>query len=289
MPEGHTIHRAARDHTRDLAGERLRVSSPQGRFTGATEVDGEVLRAIEAKGKHLFYVFAGGRTVHVHLGLYGRFHRRRTPAPAPRPTTRMRLEGTAWTIDLIGPITCELVSAKEKADILARLGPDPLRDDGDPREVVAKLARTGMAIGAALMDQSVLSGVGNVYRAEVLHLVGLHPDTPSRAVPAGTVRKIWKLLASLMRRGVDERQIVTTRGPTLTSPREKVPRHERHHVYRRRSCLSCGGAVNAQELRGRTSWSCPTCQPFDDESVVRAKALPSTTSSACPRSRARRS
>lgn len=284
MPEGHTIHRAARDQTRDLAGEILRVSSPQGRFTGAEAVDGKKLLRVEAYGKHLFYVFAGGRTVHVHLGLYGRFFLKKTPAPPPRPTTRMRLEGTLWTMDLVGPIACELVTKAEKAAILARLGPDPLRDDADLEIVVARLAEMEAPIGAALLDQSVLAGVGNVYRAEVLHLVRVHPETPARAVPTRTVRRIWKLLVGLLRRGVEERHIVTTRGATLPERREVVPRGERLHVYRRRACFTCGGEVASWNLRGRTSWACRACQPFE-EGAVRARPKPSRSS---PRTRARR-
>jgi endonuclease-8 len=284
MPEGHTIHRAARDHARDLAGQTLRVTSPQGRFEGAAEVDGQMLRAVEAHGKHLFYVFEGGRTVHVHLGLYGRFFRRRSPAPPPRPTTRMRLEAETWTVDLIGPTACELVTKAERAAIHARLGPDPLREGDDPKSVVLRLAVSAVPIAAALLDQSVLAGVGNVYRAEVLHLVKLHPDTPSRAVPPATLRKMWKLLVGLMRRGVEEKRIVTTRGPTLAKPRVLVPRGERLHVYGRRACFSCDGAVNRVALRGRTSWWCPTCQPFDDASVT----VPSRTEQRPARTRARR-
>ncbi|MEM6331080.1 MAG: DNA-formamidopyrimidine glycosylase family protein, partial [Planctomycetota bacterium] len=76
MPEGHTIHRLARDHNRDLAGQKLRVSSPQGRFEeGAAQLDGRKLIDVDAHGKHLGYRFTGGHVVHIHLGLYGKFRR----------------------------------------------------------------------------------------------------------------------------------------------------------------------------------------------------------------------
>ncbi len=90
MPEGHTIHRAARDHERDLVGQPVKVSSPQGRFDIDALVDASGrarLRRVEAYGKHLFYVFDHSRIVHVHLGLFGKFYRRRSPAPPPRSTT----------------------------------------------------------------------------------------------------------------------------------------------------------------------------------------------------------
>jgi endonuclease-8 len=264
MPEGHTIHRAARDHQADLGGQRIRLSSPQGRFDVAPLVDEggwARLLDVEAHGKHLFYVFERGQLVHVHLGLFGRLHRRKSPAAPPRPTTRLRLEGAAWTIDLVGPTACELLTPDEVAAVRARLGPDPLRDDADPAAFLEALARTRAPIGAVLLDQSVIAGVGNVYRAEVLHLLGLHPLTPAREVARPQARALWKLLAGLLRRGVEERRIVTTRGLTLRRPRERVPREDRVHVYRRRACRSCGEPVSVFTLRARTVYACERCQP----------------------------
>jgi len=87
VPEGHTIHRLAREHTRLLKGQALAVSSPQGRFeAGAARLSGRVLRRVEPYGKHLWYHFAGEPDpLHVHLGLYGKFtasprHRCRRPS-----------------------------------------------------------------------------------------------------------------------------------------------------------------------------------------------------------------
>lgn len=265
MPEGHTIHRAARDHERAFRGEALRVTSPQGRFDCGSLLDdaGRArLKRVEAYGKHLFYVFERGRTVHVHLGLFGRFYRRKNPPPTPRDTTRMRLEGDTVTIDLVGPTACELLTRKEKADLLARLGPDPLRDDASPEIFYAHLARSKTPIGAALLDQSVVSGVGNVYRAEVLHLLKIHPATPARALAREEVTAMWALLVGLLRRGVEEKRIVTTQGLALTVPRTRTLRAERVHVYGRRTCRSCGDAVQRFTLRARTAYVCVTCQPW---------------------------
>lgn len=267
MPEGHTIHRAARDHESALAGQAIRVTSPQGRFAcdellGAAER--VKLRRVEAYGKHLFYVFERRRTVHVHLGLFGRFYRHtKRPLVAPRPSTRMRLEGDTVAIDLVGPTACALVTPAEKAEILARIGPDPLRDDASPEAFYELLARSKTPIGAALLDQSVISGVGNVYRAEVLHLLAIHPLVPCRALPRATTAELWSLLVGLLRRGVEEKRIVTTQGLALASPRRRVPRAESVHVYGRRTCRSCGGDVQRFTLRARTMYVCPTCQPSE--------------------------
>jgi len=264
MPEGHTIHRAARDHQQDLCGNPLRLSSPQGRFEAEAVAgpDGEAtLLRVEAWGKHLFYFFAPEQIVHVHLGLFGKFRRLRSPAPPPRSVTRMRLAGAHWTIDLVGPTACEVVTREQMAEILARLGPDPLREDADPTAFYHYVAQSRVAIGAILMDQRRISGVGNVYRAEVLHLEEIHPDTPGSEIAPQKLESLWQLIAALLRRGVEEKRIVTTRGLTIKKPRERVPRAESTHVYGRGVCRSCGGEVNRYLLRARTMYVCEQCQP----------------------------
>jgi endonuclease-8 len=270
MPEGHTIHRAARDHAREFAGQRVRLSSPQGRFDVEELVDASgcaLLERVEAYGKHLFYVFDDERFVHVHLGLFGRFFRRRTPAPSPRSSTRLRIEGESMTLDLVGPTACEQLTSEGVQAITARLGPDPLRDDANPRRFCAYVARSRAPIGAILLDQSRICGVGNVYRAEVLHLLGLHPDTPGSSIPKAKVHAMWRLIRGLLRRGVEEKRIVTTRGLVLAKPRERVPRADSTHVYRRRWCRTCEGPVSTDTLRGRVVHWCQACQPLEPVDV----------------------
>jgi formamidopyrimidine-DNA glycosylase len=269
MPEGHTIHRAARDHHEALAGRAVVVTSPQGRadlraLAGAER--GVVLRRVEAHGKHLFYVFERGRTVHVHLGLFGKFRRYASPPPPPGATVRLRLEGPDVSFDLRGPTACALVSRGEKAALLARLGPDPIRDDADPAPFFEYLGRSKVPIGAALMDQSVIAGVGNVYRAEVLHLLRLHPLIPSRDVPLATARTMWTTLVGLLRKGVEDRRIITTRG-VEAGARRRVARAESVHVYGRRTCFTCGGPVGRFPLQARTVHLCTRCQPYDGAPV----------------------
>jgi formamidopyrimidine-DNA glycosylase len=262
MPEGHTIHRAALDHAAALCGHALRVTSPQARFD-STALLGKrervTLRRVEAYGKHLFYVFERGRTVHVHLGLFGKFRRSASPPPHPTATVRMRLEGPRVTIDLRGPTACDLVTSAQKRSILERLGPDPLRDDADPGPFFAYLARSKVPIGVALMDQSVIAGVGNVYRAEVLHLLRLHPLVSACDVPKAVADEMWKLVGGLMRKGVQDRRIITTRG-LLAERGERIPRGESLHVYGRRACFTCDEPVQRFALRSRTVHMCPRCQ-----------------------------
>lgn len=269
MPEGHTIHRLARDHAKLLRGHALRVTSPQGRADhAAQEVDGRTLEAVDAHGKHLLYRFAGtDAAVHVHLGLFGRFvTRRKAPIPPPRATTRLRLtladDPDALAVDLSGATASDLLDPAQEDALRARLGPDPLREDGDPERFAANLARRRIPIGAALLDQAVVAGIGNVYRAEILHACRVDPYVPAREVDAATVRTLWDTAGAQLREGVRLNRIVTTPPELVPAgrPRSRLRRDERVVVYRRSTCLACGGDVVREELAMRTLFWCPACQ-----------------------------
>ena len=124
VPEGHTLHRLAREQRTLFAGRPVRVSSPQGRFAdGAALLDGHVLRATEAYGKHLLQYYRDAPTLHVHLGLYGKFTTGIGLPPEPVGALRLRLQaGEAWT-DLRGPTACELLEPAEVADPVRPAGP----------------------------------------------------------------------------------------------------------------------------------------------------------------------
>lgn len=266
MPEGHTIHRYARLHRGALAGRTVRAASPQGRFaTGARRLDGSRLTDVEAHGKHLFYRFssaAGEVSLHVHLGLFGRFVVARDPARAPTPGTRLVLDGGGTQLRLSGPTACELVDPDREDALRARLGPDPLRAD-DPAPVHAALRRRRVGIGQALLDQRVIAGVGNVYRAEALFLAGVHPDRPARSLPSHAVDDLWALLRRLLTDGERRGRIVTVQPQDRDRPPSRLPRGERLYVYRRAGmpCRRCATPVASWELGGRAVYACPTCQP----------------------------
>lgn len=261
MPEGHTIHRLARQHAAWFAGGPVRVSSPQGRFPGAAIVDGTRLASTDAWGKHLFHHYEGGGVVHVHLGLFGTFHVRDVPPPPPRDTVRMRLENGGHCVDLTGATVCELVGPDEVEAIVGRLGPDPLRPDADPDRGWRALQRRSVGVGRALMDQKVVAGVGNVYRAEVLHVHGLHPETPSAAVTHAQWQSMWDTLVAWMRYGVRYGRIVTTDPGEVGRARSRMRRDQRVHVYRRDVCRRCGTDIRRWDLAGRWAYACETCQP----------------------------
>lgn len=254
MPEGHTLHKLARDLSRDLVGHALDVASPQGRFEeDAQRLDGRKLSAAEAWGKHLFLRF--GRThVHVHLGLFGRFRRRRSPPPEPRGAVRLRLVGPRWTWDLSGPSACEILTLRARNALLERLGPDPLRAGANASEAVARMGKSHRAIGALLLDQSVIAGVGNVYRAELLFLAGIHPERPGSSLSEDVRRELWTRSVKQLARGVRLGRIVTTDEP---NPK----RGDRLWVYKRRACRRCSSRIAWSKVGSRTSYHCPTCQP----------------------------
>jgi endonuclease-8 len=262
VPEGHTIHRAAREHRALLAGHRVEVRSPQGRFAdGARLLDDRCLDGVEAHGKHLFYRWDTGDILHVHLGLFGKFRRHDGAPPEPRPTTRLRLAVPAGAIDLTGPTACALMDEAGRERIVARLGPDPLRDDADPERFVTRVLRSRAPIGTLLMDQSVIAGVGNVYRAESLFVRGIHPSREGRDLSADEALALWETVGEMLREGVRRGRIVTTCPRELGIPRSRMRREDRTYVYRQDACRRCGGPVDRWVVAGRNAFACPACQP----------------------------
>ncbi len=264
MPEGHTIHRIANDHTPLLVGMPVRVSSPQGRFEAdAARVDGQVLDKIEAYGKHLFYWWANGDVGHVHLGLFGKFRVAKGPdAPDPVGLVRMRMRTDAATIDLAGPTDCTIGTPDDRAKILARLGPDPLRRDAKPQVAIDKMAKSKQPLGAILLDQKVLCGIGNVYRAEALFVNGIHPLRTGTGTDPVELMALWTTMVAMLRKGVKDNRIVTVEARDLDLPRgRRIRRGEATYVYHRDRCLRCGTAIQTVALAGRPCYFCPTCQP----------------------------
>ena len=270
MPEGHTIHRAAGDQRPVLVGQVVRASSPQGRFVdGAKLLDRARVVAIEAHGKHLFYRFERRgvtRILHVHLGLAGRFRWRATPPPPPRGAVRLRLVAPDKTLDLSGPLVCELVDELTAAAIRDRLGPDPLIPRTTAAALARRLATTRVPIGATLLDQAIVAGLGNVYRAELLFLAKIDPRRPSNALTPDEVRRLWDFARRLLRAGVTTGRIATldvalpgvAHAVSLVTPSRG--RHRRTFVYKQRTCRVCASAVASARLAGRPCFYCPSCQ-----------------------------
>jgi endonuclease-8 len=269
MPEGHTLHRLARLHQRRFARAPVAVSSPQDRFASST-VDGRVLLRANAWGKHLFHYYEparGGPIVHVHLGLYGAFREWRVPSggealPEPVGQVRMRMVGADYGTDLRGPTVCEVIDEAQVSDILARLGPDPLRSDADPSWARGRIAKSRRPIGALLMDQSVIAGVGNVYRSELLFRHRIDPYRPGRAIGEAEFDGVWTDLVDLMKVGLRRGKIITVPAEHDHGPPSYLPGRPRTYVYRRAGepCRVCGGPISTAVLEGRNVFWCAACQ-----------------------------
>jgi len=263
MPEGHTIHRIAKDHNPLLAGHSVAVSSPQGRFSADAEmIDGVTLERIEAYGKHLFYEWENGLVGHVHLGLFGKFRvSRGSTVPEPVGLVRMRMSTELGTVDLAGPTDCSIGTVEDRDAIVARLGPDPLRRDAKPAVAMARIRKSKQPIGQLLLDQRVLAGVGNVYRAEALFVTGIHPGRPGNQLHDAELEAIWTTTASMLRQGVKDNRIITIDRSELPAKKAHHRRGQTTYVYHRDICIRCSTPVQTVELGGRPCYFCPTCQP----------------------------
>lgn len=263
MPEGHTIHRLARDHNALLRGQPLWLSSPQGRFASdAAALSGRVLDRVRAYGKHLFYEL-GDDVIHVHLGIYGKFETQEQPARAPVGAVRLRIATATHVVDLRGPTLCARIRPEERDAVLARLGPDPLDPNADVAAFRRAVARRETPIGALLLDQTAIAGVGNVYRAEALFLLGIAPRRPANTLTPDEADALWATLVRLMKTGMRLNRIVTT-DPADRDRRSGRPSDaDRHYLWRRTDlpCRRCGEPIRAEELGARTAYWCPGCQP----------------------------
>ncbi|MGF3055337.1 Fpg/Nei family DNA glycosylase [Microbacterium sp. YY-01] len=329
MPEGHSVHRIARQFDRNFVGHAVQASSPQGRFAeGAELLSGREMTQARAVGKQMFLEFEGDLWLRVHLGLYGAWdfageilvdptiasangrmgqtNQRGTDADAihdvdgensltsigaprkarghvrmseqttglsdddewPPPVVgqvRLRLLTQNTCADLRGPTACVIQTPEEMLASVAKLGPDPLVGDvaeGEER-FVATVQRKRTAIGLQLMDQAVVSGIGNVYRAEMLFRAGVNPHTPGKDLPEETIRALWRDWVQLLNIGVETGQMMTMDNLGPDEYRAAMAhRDDRHWVYHRAGlpCRVCGTNIALEELSARKLYWCPTCQ-----------------------------
>jgi endonuclease-8 len=331
MPEGHSVHRIARQFDRNIVGRAVAASSPQGRFAeGARIISGRTATSVRAVGKQMFLEFDDDLWLRVHLGMYGAWdfageimvdptiassngrmgqtNQRGTQLEAPilddagenslssigaprrarvhvrmsEQTTGLADEGEEWPppvvgqvrlrlltdatcADLRGPTACELQTPDEVAATIAKLGPDPLVDDVAQGEELftAVVARKPTPIGQLLMDQSVVSGIGNVYRAELLFRARQNPHTRGREVRDEVVRGMWRDWVRLLAIGVETGQMMTMDDLDPDAYRAAMAsRDDRHWVYHRAGlpCRVCGTAIVVEEMATRKLYWCPRCQ-----------------------------
>ncbi|MDH6537445.1 Fpg/Nei family DNA glycosylase [Aurantimicrobium minutum] len=325
MPEGHSVHRIARQFERNFVGHRIAVSSPQGRFAeGAAVLNGTELTEVWAVGKQMFMGFAGDHWLRIHLGIYGAWdfsgdiqadatiasangrmgqtnqrgtvfdtegENSLTSIGAPRKTrvrmaeaekesaldlatsfppepigqVRVRLLTDTVCADLRGPTACEVLTQEQVDAVLNRLGPDPQRDSSDEagQRFVDPIRKKNTAIGLLLMDQSVVAGIGNVYRAEILFRAGIDPYRPGKLITEDEAWALWRDWVYLLEIGVNTGQMMTIDGLEGEAWRKAMAnRADRHWVYKREGmpCLKCGTNIRLDEMANRKLYWCPSCQ-----------------------------
>jgi endonuclease VIII len=243
VPEGDALHRAAR-RLQVLVGERVAVETPHPRAAAALaaeRLDGRRLDGVEAVGKNLMLRFEGGLVLRSHLRMSGRWQVRDRARPR---------SGTPWLV----------LAGREREAVLwngpvleltgrgtRRLGPDILADPPDLGAITANLRRAhpGRELGDALLDQHLVAGIGNVWKAESLWRAGLSPWLPLRATTDEELERVLGEASRLMRGSVEGRA------------------HGRV-VYRKagRPCPRCGERICArgQGDDNRTAYWCPGCQ-----------------------------
>ena len=269
MPEGHSVHRSANDFNRLFAGRALTLISPQGRFNaGAALVSEQTLVRASAVGKQLFLRFSNDLTVRIHLGIYGKWQMRELEPDSANPLNlpvvgevRARFYSATAVADLRGPTVCEVLSPVEVDLVLKRLGPDPINPDQKGIEAarfISKVLSSKSTIGQLVMNQSVISGIGNVYRAELLFRAGLDPYRPGNSLTSDEVAALWFDAVKLLKIGV-KTGFMITRDELATKRPTKA---ERNFVYKREGlpCRLCGHEVSIAIMASRKLYWCKFCQ-----------------------------
>jgi endonuclease-8 len=247
VPEGDSLHRAAQ-RLQALVGEVVEVETPNPRAAGrgiAERLDGRRLERVEAVGKNLLLSFEGGVVLRSHLRMSGRW---RVGPRAERRTGRPWLvlrgrthEAVLWN----GPVL-ELDRRR-----LERLGPDILADPPDLERMAANLRAAGpaRAVGDALLDQRLVAGIGNVWKAECLWAARISPWAPIGALDDATLHAVVEEAHRLMRAGVEGARPL-------------------RRVYRRagRPCRRCGERIRSlgQGDDNRIAYWCPACQAGEE-------------------------
>lgn len=264
MPEGHTVHRTANEFNRLFAGAPLKVISPQGRFTDEAKlVSGEKLLKAQAIGKQLFLNFENSLTIRIHLGIYGKWLMKQQSGELPEPfgQVRARFIGVNNFADLRGPTACEVLTKSEVTKIKKRLGPDPLNPNLknlQSERFLAAVQKSRSSIGLQLMNQETISGIGNVYRAEILFRAGISPHRPGNSLSESELNAIWLDSVDLMKVGVRTGFMITRDELRAKKPKKA----ERNFVYKREGlpCRICGTNISIELMATRKLYWCVTCQ-----------------------------
>lgn len=279
MPEGDTVRRTAlRLHTA-LAGQGLVDADLRWPSLGTADLRGATVDEVTSRGKHILTRLSTGWTLHSHLRMDGEWFvqatsddavtgvhpARRVPRQLRRKQVRAVLIGPQWTCLGLQLGMLDLVRTRDEATLVGHLGPDVLDPDFDVTLAAANLAGSGGEIGAALLDQRNLAGVGTLWACETLFVEGVHPWTPAADLPAATVERLAVKAQRFITVNVDF---------AVQSSTGDRGRNRETYVHGRsgRPCRRCGDTVRVASIgpptRQRPMFYCPTCQgglgPTDD-------------------------
>jgi endonuclease-8 len=256
MPEGDVVWAAARRLHDALAGRELTRSDFRVPRLATTDLTGRAVDEVVSRGKHLLTRVDGDLTVHTHLRMEGSWRIQRAAAPVPRDhRVRLVLANAEWQAAGYSLGVVELVRTSQEDRIVGQLGPDLLGPDWDAAEAVRRLLEAPeRTIGEALLDQTRLAGIGNLYKAETLFLRGIDPWRPvGEVADLDGLVEVARRLLDANKQGVDQ---------STTGSRR---RGDTTWVYGRRTCRRCGGPVRRAEQGGpaqeRVTFWCPACQP----------------------------
>jgi endonuclease VIII len=159
-------------------------------------------------------------------------------------------------VDINGPNTCELLTPDERDTLINRIGPDVLRSDADKARAFARISKSRTSIGVLLMDQSVIAGIGNIYRTEILWRCQVHPLELGKDVDETTFDLLWDDAVSLLNIGVKYNAIITVDGVEKSKSRYG----ERVNIFNKPHCPRCHREITRDDLAGRRVFWCETCQ-----------------------------
>lgn len=185
--------------------------------------------------------------------------------------TRLRLvQESELLVAQLTAMTVNLCDEEGYAKRAAALGPDPLREDADPERLWAKWESTPRSVGALLMDQSAVAGVGNIFRAEILFKAGVHPEQPAETAGREAFERVWSHCLGCLQAGFRYGSIRTV------DPEEAKrlgPQWQRRYIYNQATCGRCSSSVLSWTMATRTVYCCPCCQPLQPGTVIPAKRL----------------
>jgi len=260
MPEGDTLHRTAAVLGQALVGQKLVAVSGRLPALDRGRLVGQQVTAVTAHGKNLVVSFEGGSALHTHLQMHGSWHVYRPGERWRRPAHDMRVVLDVGDIAAVcfGAPTVRLLASDRVADDprLAQLGPDLLADDFDADEAQSRLrTRADTPIGEAMMDQTLVAGIGNIYKSETLFIARANPFARVGSYSEVELTAIIERARTLMYANIrPEARTRTTRSLEGS----------RYWVYKRsgQPCLACGTRVRMrrQGEMQRSTYFCERCQ-----------------------------